>query len=71
MVNVNKLRAKMVEKGLNVERLADLSGINKATIYRRFNSPDEITIEEADKLVTALQIDASDAMAIFLAQYVA
>ena len=71
MVNVNKLRAKIVEKGLNVERLSELSGINKATIYRRFNDPDEITIEEADKLVSALEMNADEAMAIFLAQCVA
>ncbi len=71
MVNVNKLRAKIVENGINIEALANMSGINKATIYRRLNQPDEITIEEADKLVKVLNIDANEALAIFFTQYVA
>ena len=71
MVNVNKLKAKLVEQGMNVESFATVTGLTKATIYRRFNSPEEITIEEADKMANALSISAHEAVAIFFAQYVA
>ena len=35
MVNVNKLKGKIVECGLNISELADLIGIDKATLYRK------------------------------------
>ena len=34
MVNVNKLRGKIVENGMSVEKLAGAIGVDKATIYR-------------------------------------
>ena len=71
MVNANKLRAKMVEVGLNVETTAEKAGISKATLYRRLNNPEEITIGEADKLVSALALSCADAVAIFFSQIVA
>ena len=71
MVNVNKLRAKIVEAGMNVEATAEKAGINKATLYRRLNNPEEITIGEADALVSALNLSCSDAVAIFFSQIVA
>ena len=71
MVNVNKLKAKVVEAGLNIDAFADATGINRATIYRRFKNPEEITIEEADKMVNTLKMSATDAMAIFFTQCVA
>lgn len=71
MVNVNKLKAKIVEQGLNVETTAERAGINKATLYRRLNNPEEITIGEADALVSALSMSFSDAVAIFFSQIVA
>ena len=57
MVNVNKLKAKMVERGISVEELAKYTGLTKATIYRRFKNPNDITIEEADKLACTLNMN--------------
>jgi len=71
MVNVNKLRAKMVENGLNVETTAEKAGMNKATLYRRLNNPEEITIGEADALVSALDMSGGEAVAVFFSQIVA
>ena len=71
MVNVNKLKAKMVERGMNVETTAEAAGMNKATLYRRLNNPEEITIGEADALVSALEMDCPEAIAIFFSQIVA
>lgn len=71
MVNVNKLKAKIVETGLNVEGTAERAGMNKATLYRRLCKPEEITIGEADRLTKALQISGREAISIFFSQLVA
>lgn len=70
MVNINKLKAKIVEKGMNVDDLAKFTGITKATIYRRFNNPSDITIEEADKLACTLDMNAEETREIFFARNV-
>ncbi len=70
MVNVNKLKAKMVERGMNVEDLAKFTGLTKATIYRRFKNPKDITIEEADKFVSTLDMNAEETRGIFFAHNV-
>ena len=45
MVNINKLKGKIVECGLNTSELANLIGIDRATLYRKFNGDGEsITI---------------------------
>ena len=35
MVNTNKLKGKIVECGMNISELAELIGIDKATLYRK------------------------------------
>ena len=72
MVNVNKLRGKIVEKNLSVDKLADEIGIDRATLYRRLNSGGEnFLIKEADAITKILGLDCEEATAIFFAQYVA
>lgn len=38
MVNVNKLKAKMVELGTNVDELSEKIGMDRATFYRRLSA---------------------------------
>ncbi|MDR2025357.1 MAG: helix-turn-helix transcriptional regulator [Hungatella sp.] len=72
MVNVNKLRGKMVECGMNTAKLASKIGIDRATLYRRLNSDGrDFTIEEADLIAKELELSCSEANAIFFSQYVA
>lgn len=72
MVDVDKLRGKIAEKRMTVSSLAETIGINKGTLYRKINGMGEpITIKEADDIVKALDISASEAMAIFFSQFVA
>lgn len=72
MVNVNKLKGKIVECGLNVETLAEKIGIDRATLYRKLNSNGEtILIKEASLIAEELKLSMEEAMAIFFAQYVA
>jgi predicted transcriptional regulator len=73
MVNINKLKAKIVESELTVERLALIIGVNKATLYRKINGNGEnFTIKEVDSIIKALNIlSISEITAIFFTQFVA
>ncbi len=72
MVNVDKLKGKIVERRLSVEDVAASIGLNVSTLYRRLNSGGgAFTIEEADKIATLLDLNADELNKIFFAQYVA
>jgi DNA-binding phage protein len=72
VVDVNKLRGKIVEKGMNVSYLASKVGINASTLYRRLKGGGgSFTIEEADKIASVLALTSSELNSIFFAQYVA
>lgn len=67
MVNVNKLRGKIVECGLNTSELANLIGIDRATLYRKFNADGEtLTIREADLISKELNLSRDEVNDIFL-----
>lgn len=71
-VNVNKLRGKIVENGLNMSTLAIKLEIDRSTLYRKINSEgDKLTIKEANKIVEILNLDSEEAMAIFFGHIVA
>lgn len=72
MVNVNKLKGKIVECGLNISELAEKIGMDRSTLYRRLNSDGKyFTIEEADLISKGLNLTCKEACTIFFAQYVA
>lgn len=72
MVNVNKLKGKIVECGTNVAELASKIGIDRATLYRKLNSDGKnFTIEEADLISKELNLSCEEVNAIFFSQYVA
>lgn len=72
MVNVNKLKGKIVENGLNIPELAALIGIDKATFYRKLNANgDNFTIKEADLIAEKLSLNRDEINAIFFSQFVA
>jgi DNA-binding XRE family transcriptional regulator len=66
-MNVNKLKGKITENGLNVETLANRIGINRASMYRKLSNAEKITIGEARKIKAALNLTAAEATDIFLA----
>ncbi len=71
MVNVNKLKGKIVENGMSVGDLAKKIGIDRATMYRKISSTgDKISIAEADKIVSVLKLSVEEANAIFFSQLV-
>jgi transcriptional regulator with XRE-family HTH domain len=71
MVNVNKLKGRFVENGKSVADIAEYIGVDKATLYRKLNNPELITLREADAIVKCLNLSADDAVAIFFSEYVA
>ncbi len=71
MVNVNKLKGKIVERGMSVEELANKIGVDKSTLYRKLNQSGEtFTIREANLICEILELNGDEATAIFFSQYV-
>lgn len=71
-MNINKLRGKIVESGLNIGAIAKELGIDRSTLYRKINSEgDALTVSEANKICEILNLSADDAMSIFFTNYVA
>lgn len=71
-MNINKLKGKIVEKGMNITGLASEIGINRATLYRKINNDgDTLTIKEANIIVSVLNLTEKEATEIFFNQLVA
>ncbi len=71
MVNVNLLKSKIVEKGMNVSKVAEAMGVDKATLYRRISDCTSFTIGEAEKIVCVLNLSHEEAISIFFASNIA
>lgn len=72
MVNTNKLRGKIVEKGSTVEAVAKAIGVDASTFYRRLqNNGEKFTIKEADDITRFLSLDLNEATSIFFSQLIA
>lgn len=72
VVNTNKLKGKIVECGMNISELAELIGIDKATLYRKINANGQtITIKEADLISKELKLSKEEVNDIFFSQFVA
>lgn len=65
-MKLNKLKAKIVELGMNVEMLADKIGMERSTLYRKLNNFEKITIGEAIRMKDALEMTDEEASDIFL-----
>ncbi len=66
MVNINKLKGKIVERGLSIPELAGIIGISKATFYRKIKAGGHnITIGEADLIAGALNLNQEELNTIF------
>ena len=71
MVNVLKLKGKMVEKKINDDEIAKRIGMDRATFYRRLSKSDDFTIKEVDSIVRELGLTMDETNAIFFADFVA
>lgn len=64
-MDVNKLKGKIIEKGMNVERLADKIGVDRSTLYRKLDSAEKFTVGEVNKIKNVLELSMQDASDIF------
>jgi predicted transcriptional regulator len=64
-MKLNMLKGKIVEKGMNVETLAEKIGIDRSSMYRKLNNFEKITIGEAQKIKDVLNLSDEDAKTIF------
>ena len=67
-MNVNKLKGKIAEKGLSVEKLAQQIGVDRSSLYRKLNNAEKITIGEASRMKDVLEMTPEEAALIFLAK---
>lgn len=71
-VNVNRLKGKLVERGLTVTDLARMINVDRTTLYRKLTDGGAgILVREANAIATVLELTESEAMSIFFSQYVA
>lgn len=71
-MNVNRLKGRIVERGLNISEVAQKMDIDRSSLYRKLNAKGEtLTVREAQKLVDVLELDSGEAVAIFFENSVA
>lgn len=70
MTNADKLKATLKEKGMSIEEVSKLIGIDKSTFYRKLASDGAtFTIGEVDKMSKALSLTVDEINAIFFRQF--
>jgi predicted transcriptional regulator len=65
-MNVFKLKAKIVERGMGVEELAGILDMSTQTLYRKLRTPLSMTLLDAIRLKDILGLTDEEAIEIFL-----
>ena len=68
MVNVAKLKGKIVERDITQEELAKNIGITKSTFYRKMKQNGNFSIKEVNLIVSSLNLTKDEAINIFFAE---
>lgn len=71
MVDTKLLRRKIEERDMNVADVANLIGLDKATLYRRLSDAESFTIGEVSRIKSALNLSQDEAVSIFFTSAVA
>ena len=72
MVNILKLKGKIVEAGLNISLLSKELKIDRSTFYRKLNEDGtEFTVKEVNIMIDKLNLSFNDVKSIFFSQLVA
>lgn len=65
-MNVNKLKGKIVEKGMNLSDVANQIGVDRSTLYRKINAQgDNLTVSEVSRIATVLDLSSDEITNIF------
>ena len=70
MVNIPLLKATIDDRGITIVKLSEKSGIDRATLYNRFNGRGEFTASEIVGITEALRLSKSERDSIFLLENV-
>lgn len=66
-MDLQMLKGKIVENGMNVETVAVKIGVDRSSLYRKLNNFEKITIGEARRMKDVLGLTSEEASQIFLA----
>ena len=69
-MDVNKLKGKIIEKGLNVDCVSKEIGIDRSTFYRKLRKG-HFTIGEAKAIAGLLKLTSKESSAIFFNNIIA
>ncbi len=67
MIDVQKLKGKIRERGTTQEALAKALEIDRSTFYRKMRQGGNFTIKEVNLIVLALHLNKNEAISIFFA----
>ena len=70
MVNIKLLKDKIDDRGITIVKLSEKSGIDRATLYNRFNGKGEFTASEIVGITDALRLTNNERDSIFLLENV-
>ena len=65
MVNVSKLKGKIVEQNTTQEELASKIGVTKSTFYRKMKQNGNFSIKEVNLILSALDLTKYEARSIY------
>ena len=65
MINTNKLKGVIVERGTTQQAVADAIGIDRSTFYRKMKKGGDFSIKEATKMKEEIPLTDSEAIEIF------
>lgn len=68
MINTNKLKGLIVERGTTQQAVADSIGIDRSTFYRKMKKGGDFSIEEAKKMKQEIPLTDQEAIEIFLVE---
>jgi transcriptional regulator with XRE-family HTH domain len=68
MINTNKLKGRIVEKGMTQKDLAHMLSLSVSTVSKKLNGESQMTLSEAEEIAKLLEIDNSQFGIYFFAQ---
>ena len=72
MVDVRKLKARVVEAGMTIPELANKMEMNPSTLYRKLkNNGEGLLVKDVDRIITIFDLPGGDINNIFFANHVA
>ncbi len=64
-MNGNKLKAKIIERGLTVTEFASRINMDRSSLYRKLSNSQRLTIGEVERIKDVLKLTNEEASAIF------